>query len=173
MYPQSEIAVSTEYSEISDRGYRTIPATAIGMNRFRVQLDVDKSSGNPMSAVSGTVRILLRLEGLSVLIAAALAYSRLGPGWRIFAIFFLAPDLSFLGYLAGPRVGAVAYNVAHAYIGAMTCLICGLVFSMPVLTAAGLIWTAHIGFDRALGYGLKYSTGFSFTHLGRIGRVTY
>jgi hypothetical protein len=31
---------------------------------------------------------------------------------------------------------------------------------------------AHIGIDRALGYGLKYSAGFGFTHLGRIGKVT-
>jgi hypothetical protein len=31
---------------------------------------------------------------------------------------------------------------------------------------------AHIGIDRALGYGLKYSTGFGFTHLGRIGKTT-
>jgi hypothetical protein len=26
-----------------------------------------------------------------------------------------------------------------------------------------MIWLAHIGFDRALGYGLKYSSGFGVT----------
>jgi hypothetical protein len=35
------------------------------------------------------------------------------------------------------------------------------------------IWIAHIGFDRALGYGLKYGSGFTHTHLGRIGRDRY
>jgi hypothetical protein len=31
-----------------------------------------------------------------------------------------------------------------------------------------LIWLAHIGMDRMLGYGLKYSGGFKDTHLGRL-----
>ena len=40
-----------------------------------------------------------------------------------------------------------------------------------LLQALALIWIAHIGLDRALGYGLKYATGFGDTHLGRIGRA--
>jgi hypothetical protein len=39
----------------------------------------------------------------------------------------------------------------------------------PIAGSVALIWLAHIGFDRALGYGLKYKAGFGFTHLGRIG----
>jgi len=31
-----------------------------------------------------------------------------------------------------------------------------------------LIWAAHIGFDRFLGYGLKYPVAFRVTHLGSI-----
>lgn len=120
--------------------------------------------------VTGGVRVILRLEGLVVLAAALLAYSRFGNGWTIFAIFFLMPDLSFLGYLLGPRVGAVAYNFVHSYIGAIACLTAGLSLSMPLLLTVGLIWCAHIGFDRMLGYGLKYQAGFAFTHFGRIGR---
>ena len=118
----------------------------------------------------GGVRMVLRVEGLWVLIAALLAYSRFGAGWGTFTLFFLTPDLSFLGYLAGPRVGAVAYNVAHSYIGAISCLAIGVLYSVPMVLCTGLIWTAHIGFDRALGYGLKYSSGFAQTHLGRVGR---
>jgi len=121
-------------------------------------------------ATTGGVRFVLRLEGLCVLIAASVAYSKFGLGWGAFALFFLTPDLSFLGYLAGPKVGAVSYNVAHSYIGAVACLIAGFVLPAPTLLSAGIIWFAHIGFDRALGYGLKYSEGFGFTHLGRIGR---
>lgn len=120
---------------------------------------------------TGTVRSILRLEGLCVLIAALLAYSKLGFGWGTFAIFFLTPDLSFLGYLAGPRIGAVSYNIAHSYIGAITCLVAGFLLPEPILLCAGVIWSAHVGFDRTLGYGLKYSAGFGFTHLGLIGRL--
>jgi Domain of unknown function (DUF4260) len=123
-------------------------------------------------ATIGTVRLVLRLEGLCVLIAASVAYSKFGLGWGTFALFFLAPDVSFLGYLAGPKVGAVSYNLAHSYIGAVACLMAGFVLPAPAVLCIGIIWCAHIGFDRALGYGLKYSAGFGFTHLGRIGRFS-
>jgi len=118
----------------------------------------------------GVVRVVLRLEGLCVLVAASVAYSKFGLGWGTFALFFLTPDISLLGYLAGPKIGAVSYNLAHSYSGAVACLVAGLVLPAPTILDIGLIWCAHIGFDRALGYGLKYSDGFSFTHLGRIGR---
>ena len=121
-------------------------------------------------ATIGAVRVVLRLEGLCILIAASFAYSKFGLGWGIFALFFLTPDISFLGYLAGPKVGAVTYNLAHSYIGAVACLVIGFLLPAPIILCAGIIWCAHIGFDRALGYGLKYSAGFGFTHLGRIGR---
>lgn len=118
----------------------------------------------------GVVRLTLRLEGLCVLVAAVLAYSKFGFSWSTFALFFLTPDVSFLGYLAGSRIGAITYNAAHSYIGAIACLAAGLLLPASVLSCAGVIWCAHIGFDRALGYGLKYSTGFVFTHLGIVGR---
>ena len=123
-------------------------------------------------ATKGVVRVVLRLEGLCVFVAASVAYSKFGLGWGTFALFFLTPDISFLGYLAGPTVGAVSYNLAHSYIGPVACLTAGLVLPAPTVLCAGIIWCAHIGFDRALGYGLKYSDGFSFTHLGRIGRFS-
>ena len=122
-------------------------------------------------ATSGGVRLILRLEGLCVLAASVLAYAQWGAGWPIFFWCFLLPDLSFAGYLAGPRVGAAAYNAAHSHVGALVLLVAGVGLALPWLIAAGLIWTAHIGFDRALGYGLKYATGFTHTHLGLIGRA--
>lgn len=120
-------------------------------------------------AVSGGVRIALRLEGLAVLLASVTAYMQLGAGWGAFAMLFLVPDLSFLGYLAGARIGAAVYNLAHSYIGPVALLALGTLADMPVALAVGLIWCAHIGFDRLLGYGLKYASGFTATHLGRIG----
>ena len=119
-------------------------------------------------AVHGPVRLWLRLEGLCVLAAAAYAYGRSGRSWLLFAALFFVPDISFAGYAAGPRAGAIVYNLAHSYAGP---LVLGVAAAATGTTLAwALIWTAHIGFDRAMGYGLKYPSAFADTHLGRIGR---
>ena len=90
--------------------------------------------------------------------------------WWLFALLILVPDLSMLGYLAGSRIGAVVYNAVHVTFGPIVLTVVGLMFGdLPVLGVA-MIWLAHIGIDRAIGYGLKYGKGFGFTHLGRIGR---
>ena len=120
------------------------------------------------SAIGG-VRSLLRLEGAAILVASLLAYNHLGGGWGTLVLCFFIPDLSFLGYTLGPRVGAVSYNIAHSLAGAVAILAYGVLLSVPVATIAGIIWLGHIGFDRMLGYGLKYSSGFTHTHLGLIG----
>lgn len=120
--------------------------------------------------VTGGVRTVLRLEGLAVLAAASWLYWHSGFEGKLFAILFLTPDLSFLGYLAGSRAGALAYNAAHSTHGALGLGVAALALNQPLMLAVALIWLAHVGFDRALGYGLKYSRGFGFTHLGRIGR---
>jgi hypothetical protein len=123
-----------------------------------------------MGEISGYMRTILRLEGLTVLLAAVCGYAWLDFSWGYFALFFLVPDLSLLAYLANEKIGAISYNLMHSYIGAVSCLIVGLFMPESTFVFIGLIWTAHIGFDRALGYGLKYSTGFKFTHLGTIGK---
>lgn len=122
-------------------------------------------------AASGGVRVLLRIEGLCVLAVSLLAYAKFGDGWATFALLFLAPDLSLLGYLAGPKVGAMMYNVMHSFVSALVALAAGVLLSWPMAVAVGIIWLAHIGFDRSLGYGLKYSAGFELTHLGFIRRA--
>ena len=85
-------------------------------------------------------------------------------------MLFLVPDLSFAAYLAGPRTGAIIYNAAHSYMAPMALMTAGFGLDSPLTLSIALIWLAHIGIDRALGYGLKYSAGFGFTHLGRIGK---
>jgi len=123
---------------------------------------------NSSPAVTGSVRTWLRLEALAILAAAVLLYARGDHSWLLFAILLLAPDLSFIAYAAGPRIGAIVYNIAHSYavpiIAAIMFLITGRSLAIP------LIWIAHIGMDRAVGYGLKYPAAFSQTHLGVIGR---
>jgi len=84
---------------------------------------------------------------------------------------FLAPDLSFFAYLAGARVGAFIYNLLHTIAGPILLALAALLVPYEPAMAIALIWLAHCGFDRALGYGLKYDAGFGFTHLGRIGRA--
>lgn len=120
-------------------------------------------------AATGGVRWMLRAEGAALLLAACVLYGVTGASWWIFAVAFLAPDLSMLGYLAGPRPGALVYNAAHATAGPLLLGLAG-VLAAPALLPAALIWLAHIGFDRALGYGLKYASGFRATHLGPIGQ---
>lgn len=131
---------------------------------------VPLSPGSEGGAASGGVRLLLRLEGLAAFAVSLALYAHAGFSWLIFALFLLAPDLSMLGYLAGPRVGARLYNLVHSYVLALLLTLVGFLGAQPALTAAGLILIAHIGLDRALGYGLKYSTAFGDTHLGRTGR---
>jgi hypothetical protein len=120
--------------------------------------------------VAGGVRVLLRLEGFATLAATVALYAHAGFSWPAFALFFLAPDLAMLAYLFGPRAGAMGYNLAHTYVLALGLALAGLFAGVPIAAAGGLIWAAHIGFDRGLGYGLKYPSGFGDTHLGRIGR---
>ena len=119
--------------------------------------------------VNGTPLFLLRAEGLAVARAAIAAFSRSGGSWGLFAGLILAPDLSMLGYLAGPRIGAAAYNAVHAYVGPVILLSVAVALAAPVGIAIALIWIAHLGIDRALGFGLIYGAGFAFTHLGRVG----
>lgn len=123
-------------------------------------------------SVNGTPKLLLRIEGLAMLIAAVAGYRALGGSWGLFAALFLVPDLSFVGYLAGSRVGAVVYNAGHSLIGPSLLAALGLLSGAPMVWLVTLIWVAHVGFDRMAGYGLKYPEAFGATHLGRIGRTT-
>jgi hypothetical protein len=116
------------------------------------------------------LRNWLRLEGLAVLVTASLAYRHFHLPWFWFFVLLLAPDLSLVGYLAGAKAGAWIYNLAHTYVLALGLVIAGLLWDRHAFLGIGLIWCAHIGMDRAVGYGLKSPDGFGFTHLGKVGR---
>jgi hypothetical protein len=123
-----------------------------------------------MNAVTGAVRIWLRLENLAFFFLSIILYAWLGHSWLLFIGLFLAPDLSFLGYLAGARVGAYSYNLVHNYGVPIAVGVLGILGERSILVAIGLIWTAHLGLDRALGFGLKYPDAFGNTHLGCLGK---
>src|SRR5689334_12278735 len=117
-----------------------------------------------------TMKYVLRIEeAVQFLATVYLSYQLPVPGWWYWA-FFLAPDLSFLGYVANPRVGAIAYNLVHHKGIAAICWIAGLYLNIVELQFAGLVLYGHSSFDRLCGYGLKYSDDFKHTHLGWIGK---
>ena len=128
------------------------------------------ASTEATGTVTGGLRTLLRLEGLTLFAGMTVLYGVWDGSWWVYALLFLVPDLSFAAYLAGPRIGAIVYNAAHSYMAPMALNIAGFALGSPLVLSIAMIWLAHIGFDRALGYGLKYATGFGFTHLGRIGK---
>jgi len=108
---------------------------------------------------------LLRLEGAAMLVGAMALYGVHGGTWGLFALLLLAPDLSMLGYRGGATVGAACYNAAHTDLAPIALGVIGLAGGRPAVFLVALIWGAHIGLDRALGYGLKYPDGFTATHL--------
>jgi hypothetical protein len=113
-------------------------------------------------------RTLLHLEGLAVLVGALALYFDAGYGWLLLLVLILAPDLSMLGYLGGPALGALTYDVVHTYALPVVLGTAGVLGGWDAATQIALIWLAHIGVDRLLGYGLKYPTGFRDTHLQRV-----
>lgn len=115
--------------------------------------------------IPSTVRYILRMEGLAVAAVSAVLYARTGASWWLFAVLWLAPDLSMLGYLISPCRGARFYNAFHTYTLPIVLGLSGWLLHAHGLVPFALIWTNHIGVDRLLGYGLKYSNGFGWTHL--------
>jgi hypothetical protein len=113
-------------------------------------------------------RTLLHAEGAAVFIAATALYFHFDYPWWLYLALALAPDLSMVGFLAGARAGSGSYNLVHTYVLPVALAAAGVLFGTDVLVQVGLIWLAHIGADRALGYGLKYPSGFKETHLQRV-----
>jgi len=103
-----------------------------------------------------------------VLAGALALYFDRGYGWLALVLLVLAPDVSMLGYLAGPRAGARVYDLAHFEAWPLALGVAGVLADERLAVQLALIWLAHIGVDRLLGYGLKYETGFKDTHLQRV-----
>ena len=113
-------------------------------------------------------RLLLHAEGAAVAAVAVTLYFHEGYDWWLLVGLALAPDLAMLGYLAGPRAGAVAYDLVHTYVLPVLLAAAGVIWDSDAALAVALIWLTHIGVDRAVGYGLKYPSGFKDTHLQRV-----
>jgi len=113
----------------------------------------------------------LRLENLAIGALAIWGFALTDASWVLFAALILTPDLGMLGYLASSSVGALTYNAVHTYLAPVALVaaatLAGWTWGVPV----ALVWAAHIGIDRALGYGLKAPESFQQTHLGAIGQA--
>ena len=127
-----------------------------------VRFNSDLLLDNPVS--------LQRLEGICLLFGAIAAWYILNGNWIVIIALLLATDLSALGYLANKKIGAMIYNAFHSYPIPALFLAAGLVLHIDIVVFIGLAVFAHIGADRALGFGLKFPSGFKDTHLGRIGQ---
>jgi hypothetical protein len=123
-----------------------------------------------IGVTTGTVRGWLRLEGLAGFAAGLVLFGVSGGNWLAVIPLLLLPDVSAVGYLAGPRVGAFTYNIVHNWAPGFVALAIGAWLAVPAVVLVGAILIAHVGMDRAMGYGLKLPRSFADTHLGRIGR---
>ena len=113
---------------------------------------------------------ILRAEAITLFVGGVIAYVQLdgNPLWLL--PLLLAPDLSMIGYIRGPSLGAITYNLVHNLAVALLLLAVGWLAAITPLALGGAVLVAHVGMDRSLGYGLKLRTDFRDTHLGRIGR---
>lgn len=119
--------------------------------------------------VTSRPRRFLRLDGLVLLAASVVVFAAQHVRWWLYPALLLVPDVSMVGYLRDARVGAFLYNLGHSYLAPAIVVLAGWRAASPLTIACGVIWLGHIGFDRAMGYGLKYDDAFTSTHLGPIG----
>ncbi|HEY7524902.1 MAG TPA: DUF4260 domain-containing protein [Candidatus Limnocylindrales bacterium] len=119
---------------------------------------------------NGAVRTWLRLEGLAAFAFGLILFGASGGNWLLAIPLLLLPDLSAAGYLVGSRIGTFTYNLVHNWTLGLVALAAGLTLASPILQVIAAILIAHVGMDRAVGYGLKLPSSFQDTHLGRMGR---
>jgi hypothetical protein len=119
---------------------------------------------------SPAIGIILRAEQVAIFVTGVVLWLANGGAPLLLIPALLLPDLSMIGYLRGPGLGSITYNAAHHLVLALALLGLGWWLGVGWLLLAGAVVLAHVGMDRALGYGLKLPTDFRDTHLGRIGR---
>lgn len=114
------------------------------------------------------IRYILQFEGAAILALSIYIYAQMAASWWLFGLLILAPDIAMFGYLFGLKIGSFCYNLAHNYIIPAVLIALGIYMKNDSLIHIGIIWFAHIGMDRMIGYGLKYSSGFKHTHLSEL-----
>lgn len=114
------------------------------------------------------IRYILQSEGAAIFALALFTYTHLEGSWWLFSALILAPDISMIGYAFGLKIGTFSYNLVHNYILPAALVAIGIYLDNLLLTHIAIIWFVHIGMDRMIGYGLKYSSGFKHTHFTKL-----
>ena len=117
------------------------------------------------------MKSIVRLEEFGIFLFSIYLFSTLHYPWWLYPLLLLVPDISMIGYIGGTRSGAIIYNIIHFRALSLLLFVLGIFLKVPLLSLAGIILFAHSSLDRAFGYGLKYGSSFSYTHLGEIGRM--
>lgn len=120
--------------------------------------------------VTGKPKAFLRLDGLVLFAGALILFNSTQQNWWWVPVLLFAPDIFMVGYLRSTKLGALLYNVGHSYLLPALLAIYAWQSERPLSLAIGLIWFAHIGMDRCIGYGLKYDDDFKHTHLGSLSK---
>jgi uncharacterized protein DUF4260 len=114
---------------------------------------------------------VLKLEELVMFAFCVYALTLFHVSWWMYLLILIAPDISFVGYIAGNKIGAVCYNLFHHKGVAIAIFLAGFILKNEWLQVIGIILFGHSSMDRSLGYGLKLDEGFKYTHLGVLGKV--
>ncbi len=112
---------------------------------------------------------ILKLEELGMFCLSIILFNMLGYSWWLYVLLILTPDISMIGYLINPNVGAISYNIFHHKGIAILLYLIGTFTFNYIFILAGIIIFGHSSIDRFLGYGLKYPDAFKHTHLDLIG----
>lgn len=114
------------------------------------------------------IRHVLQLEGAAIFVLSLYLYTHMQGDWWLFGFLILSPDLAMIGYSLGLKVGTFCYNLVHNYVLPASLAAYGIYMNDDWLILLSIIWFAHIGMDRMIGYGLKYTSGFKNTHFEKI-----
>jgi len=117
------------------------------------------------------MKTMLKLEELLMFVFGLYLFSLLSYEWWWFLVLLFVPDIGMLGYVLNPKIGAICYNLSHHKGLALGIYLLGVYLSISLCQLLGSILFAHAAMDRIFGYGLKFDKGFTYTHLGEIGRT--
>ena len=109
---------------------------------------------------------ILKLEEAAMFVLSLYALNLLHVNWWVYLLILIAPDISFIGYAAGNKVGAVCYNLFHHKAIAIAIFLAGFILKEAWPEIVGIVLFGHSSMDRMFGYGLKLNEGFKYTHLG-------
>lgn len=123
------------------------------------------------------MKLILKLEELAMFLGCAAIFYISKVDWWWYLLLLLGPDVSMIGYAWNNKAGAFLYNLFHHKGVAVCFIISGLLIQLTGdaqlkdwLINPGILLIGHSSMDRFFGFGLKYERGFSFTHLGEIGK---